>query len=55
MGKTIMGAAVCPDGFIVDESDELGPLFDSLGSGDVSWSWRAATTRAAAPEPQPTS
>jgi dihydrofolate reductase len=38
MGKTIMGAAaVSPDGFIADDNDEVGPLFDWLGSGDVSW------------------
>jgi dihydrofolate reductase len=38
MGKTIMGAAaVSLDGFIADENDDVGPLFDWL-SGDVSWS-----------------
>jgi dihydrofolate reductase len=38
MGKTIMGvAAVSLDGYIADESDEVGPLFDWLGSGDASW------------------
>jgi dihydrofolate reductase len=38
MGKTIMGAAaVSLDGFIADENDDIGPLFDWLGSGDVSW------------------
>jgi len=39
MGKTIMGvAAVSLDGFIADANDDVGPLFDWLGSGDVSWS-----------------
>ena len=39
MGKTIMGAAaVSLDGFIADDNDEVGPLFDWLGTGDVSWS-----------------
>jgi dihydrofolate reductase len=39
MGKTIMGvAAVSLDGFIADDNDNVGPLFDWLGSGDVSWS-----------------
>lgn len=39
MGKTIMGAAaVSLDGFIADDNDEVGPLFDWLGSGDASWS-----------------
>jgi dihydrofolate reductase len=38
MGKTVMGcAAVSLDGFIADENDEVGPLFDWLGSGDVTW------------------
>jgi dihydrofolate reductase len=39
MGKTIMGvAAVSLDGFIADDNDDVGPLFDWLGSGDASWS-----------------
>ena len=39
MGKTIMGApAVSLDGFIADDNDDVGPLFDSLGNGDVGWS-----------------
>jgi dihydrofolate reductase len=39
MGKTIVGAAaVSLDGFIADDNDDVGPLFDWLGSGDVSWS-----------------
>jgi hypothetical protein len=39
MGKTIMGvAAVSLDGFIADDNDGVGPLFDWLGSGDVGWS-----------------
>jgi dihydrofolate reductase len=38
MGKTIMGvAAVSLDGFIADDRDDVGPLFDWLGTGDVSW------------------
>jgi hypothetical protein len=37
MGKTIMGvAAVSLDGFIADDKDDVGPLFDWLGTGDVS-------------------
>jgi len=40
MGKTIMGvAAVSLDGFIADDNDDIGPLFDWLGSGDIGWSW----------------
>jgi dihydrofolate reductase len=39
MGKTIMGAAAASlDGFIADENDDVGPLFDWLATGDVSWS-----------------
>jgi dihydrofolate reductase len=39
MGKTIMGAAaVSLDGFIADDNDDVGPLFDWLDSGEVSWS-----------------
>src|SRR5919197_4079912 len=39
MGKTIMGvAAVSLDGFIADDNDDVGPLFDWLGNGDVGWS-----------------
>jgi dihydrofolate reductase len=38
MGKTIMGvAAVSLDGFIADDTDDVGPLFDWLSTGDVSW------------------
>ena len=28
MGKTIMGAVVSLDGFMADDSDGVGPLFD---------------------------
>jgi dihydrofolate reductase len=39
MGKTIMGvAAVFLDGFIADDNDDVGPLFDWFGSGDVGGS-----------------
>ena len=38
MGKAIMGAAaVSLDGFIADDNDQVGPLFDWLGNGDVEW------------------
>ncbi len=39
MGKTIMGAIVSLDGFIADDRDGVGPLFDWLGNGDVGWSF----------------
>src|SRR5215217_4350159 len=54
MGKTVMGAAaVSLDGFIADENDGVGPLFDWLGNGDVAWSFpgsdsESRTTQASA-------
>jgi dihydrofolate reductase len=40
VSKVIMGcAAVSIDGFIANESDEVGPLFDWAGNGDVEWTW----------------
>ena len=35
MGKVVMYASVSVDGFIADEHDQPGPLFDWLLSGDV--------------------
>jgi dihydrofolate reductase len=35
MGKVVMNASVSVDGFIADGSDDPGPLFDWLVSGDV--------------------
>ena len=53
MGKTIMGAVVSLDGFMADDNDGVGPLFDWLGNGDVAWSFpgsddQARTTQASA-------
>jgi dihydrofolate reductase len=40
VSKVIMGcAAVSADGFIANERDEIGPLFDWLSSGDIEWTW----------------
>ncbi|MFI5897420.1 dihydrofolate reductase family protein [Actinoplanes sp. NPDC051513] len=40
MSKVIMGcAAVSIDGFIADENDGIGPLFDWATNGDVEWTW----------------
>jgi len=39
MGKTVMGAIVSLDGFMADENDGVGPLFDWLGNGDVGWTF----------------
>jgi dihydrofolate reductase len=51
MGKVIMGAIVSLDGFMADDEDGIGPLFDWLGNGDVAWSFpgtddEAQTTKA---------
>ena len=35
MGKVVMYSSVSVDGFIADENDQPGPLFDWLVSGDV--------------------
>ena len=35
MGKVVMYASVSVDGFIADDNDQPGPLFDWLTSGDV--------------------
>ena len=49
-----MGAAsVSLDGFMANERDEIGPLFDWLGNGDVTWSFpgtddTASTSKASA-------
>lgn len=53
MGKTVMGAIVSLDGFMADDNDGVGPLFDWLGNGDVSWSFEGSdgevqTTQASA-------
>ena len=39
MARTIMGAIVSLDGYIADENDGVGPLFDWFGNGDVEWTW----------------
>jgi dihydrofolate reductase len=39
MGRTIMGAVVSLDGFMADDNDGVGPLFDWYGNGDVTWSF----------------
>lgn len=42
MGKAIMGAVVSLDGFIADGNDDVGPVFDWYGNGDVTWSFPGA-------------
>ncbi len=35
MGRVVMYRSVSVNGFVADENDQLGPLFDWLSSGDV--------------------
>ena len=35
MGKVVMYSSVSVDGFVADQNDQPGPLFDWLSSGDV--------------------
>jgi dihydrofolate reductase len=35
MGKVVMYSTVSVDGFIADENDQVGPLFDWMSGGDV--------------------
>jgi dihydrofolate reductase len=53
MGKTVMGAVMSLDGYMADENDGVGPLFDWFGNGDVAWSFEGSedevvTTQASA-------
>ena len=53
VGKTVMGAVVSLDGFMADDNDGVGPLFDWLGNGDVAWrfpgsDYEARSTQASA-------
>src|SRR3954452_3860672 len=36
MGKVILFAAVSLDGFVADDHDQVGPLFDWYDNGDVA-------------------
>lgn len=35
VGKVVMYSSVSVDGFVADENDQPGPLFDRLSSGNV--------------------
>jgi hypothetical protein len=35
VGKVVMYSSVSVDGFVADENDQPGPLFDWLSNGDV--------------------
>jgi hypothetical protein len=34
-----MGAVISLDGFIADDNDNVGPLFDWYSNGDVTWAF----------------
>ena len=53
MGRTIMGAAVSLDGYMADDDDNVGPLFDWFGNGDVEWGWSEDHEDAVAPRRRP--
>jgi hypothetical protein len=36
MGKVVMYSTVSVDGFIADENDQVGPLFDWMSNGDLA-------------------
>ncbi len=42
MAKTVMGAVVSLDGFIADDNDDVGPLFDWYNNGDGTWAFEGA-------------
>lgn len=44
MGKVVMYGSVSVDGFIADENDQPGPLFDWLSNGDVPMDESGAVT-----------
>lgn len=53
MGKTVMGAVVSLDGFMADDDDGIGSMFDWMSNGEVSWSFEGTdaevqTTQASA-------
>ena len=54
MGKKIMGAVVSLDGFIADDNDDVGPLFDWYANGDVTWSFPGTDDTARSTQASPT-
>lgn len=46
MGKAIMSAAaVSLDGYMADDNDGVGPMFDWLGNGDVEWTFPGSSDK----------
>jgi dihydrofolate reductase len=46
MGKAIMSsAAVSLDGYMADDDDGVGSMFDWLDKGDVEWTWPNSTDK----------
>ena len=50
MGTVVMHNVVSVDGYIADENDHVGPLFDWYFNGDRSWSREAEPVSAASAE-----
>jgi hypothetical protein len=55
MGKTIMGAVVSLGGFMADFNDEVGPLFDWYGNGDVTRSFPGSPSESRSTQVSPSS
>lgn len=47
MAKTIMYAVASADGYIARPDGDIGPLFDWMGAGDVTWNWNGSEMRTA--------
>jgi dihydrofolate reductase len=53
LGQAVMGTVVSLDGFIADDHDDVGPLFDWFSNGEVTWAFEGTddefrTTQASA-------
>ncbi len=48
MGKVVMQNVVSVDGFIADSTDDVGPLFEWYGNGDVSIGERLSVSKVSA-------
>jgi dihydrofolate reductase len=45
LGQAVMGAVVSLDGFIADDHDDVGPLFDWFGNGEVTWAFEGTNDK----------
>ncbi|WP_199546266.1 dihydrofolate reductase family protein [Streptomyces sp. N35] len=53
MGKVVMQNVVSVDGFIADDNDDVGPLFEWYGNGDTLLSGKFPVSKASAEYVQP--